>query len=187
MAAIEAAVNGGVDAIYLRDRASTARALDARVRDLKIAVGEDVWVIVNDRVDVAMAAGADGVQLGGSSLRVEDARRVAGDLRLGASVHSVGEAEDATRQGADWLVLGTIYASRSHPGQAGAGPSLVEATRRRTDLPVVAIGGITHDNVADVLQAGAYGIAVISAILGSSSPRDAAVRFREAIEARFPS
>src|SRR5207249_4389843 len=99
----------------LRDGSATARELLRRGRELQERVAGRAWLIVNDRIDVALALGADGAQLGVRSLPVADARRAAPQMRLGASVHSVAEAVAAVGDGASWVVLGTIYPTRSHP------------------------------------------------------------------------
>jgi thiamine-phosphate diphosphorylase len=163
VATIAAAVEGGVDAVHLRDHTASARELYARGLELRAL---DAWLIVNDRIDVAVALGADGVQLRESSLPLEEARRVAPDMRFGVSIHAPRETT------ADWAVLGSIYPTSSHPGGAALGP-------RGITPGVIAIGGITPENLPEVLAAGAHGVAVISAILGAPSPKDAARRFRE--------
>jgi thiamine-phosphate diphosphorylase len=171
----------------VRDRGASARAVYARVREVKERVRGRAWVVVNDRVDVAVAAEADGVQLGGWSLPIEDARRVAVQLRFGVSVHSAIEAESAANDGgADWVVLGSIYPTSSHPGGATVGPEAIGTAARGAGAPIIAIGGITPENVDEVLQFGAHGVAVISAIVGAPSPRAAAARFRGAIDTRYP-
>ena len=167
---VREAVAGGVDTIHLRDHGATARDLYARgflFRSL-------APLIVNDRVDVALALGAFGVQLGERSLRPDAVRRIAPGLRLGRSVHGPGEPEPV-----DWLLLGTIYPSSSHPGRAGAGPGLI--ARMAGGAPIVAIGGITPENAAQVMRAGAHGVAVISAILDAPSPREAARRLADEV------
>jgi thiamine-phosphate diphosphorylase len=178
--AIEAAVRGGVDTVHLRDHAARAGELLERGRRLRELLGGEARLVVNDRLDVALALGADGVQLGRRSLPVGEARRVAPSLPIGASVHSLSEARGAA--GADWLLLGTVFPSSSHPGGETIG---IEGVRRIAAAglgPVVAIGGITAENAAAAIGAGAHGVAVISAILADRSPRDAARRLRAAIE-----
>lgn len=170
---ISAAVEGGVDAVHLRDHAASARDLYARGIELRRF---DCWLIVNDRIDVALALGADGVQLGGRSLHLEDARRAAGGLALGVSIHGVEEGEAVARAGgADWVVLGPVHPTASHPGAATLGTDPIG----RTPGTVIAIGGISAENVSAVLAAGAHGVAVISSILNARSPRAAARQIRE--------
>ncbi len=139
------------------------------------------WCVVNGRLDVGLAAAAQAVQLGHTALPVARARRVAGDrLWLGASVHSVAEAVQEARYGANYLVLGTIHPTPSHPGHRGAGPGLIEATRATLNaagfehVGLVAIGGIDAGNVAEALAAGAAGVAVQRAVWGRADPATAA-------------
>ena len=179
--AIEQAVAGGVDTVHLRDHAARAGDLLERGRLLRERLGRRARLIVNDRLDVALALGADGVQLGRRSLPVAEARRLAGALPIGASVHSLAEARAAV--GADWLLLGTVFPSASHPGAATIGAEGVRQVAAADLGPIVAIGGVTAENAPSVLRAGAHGVAVISAVLAAPSPRDAARRLHEAVVA----
>jgi thiamine-phosphate diphosphorylase len=119
------------------------------------------WLIVNDRVDVAMAVGARGVQLASHSLRVPEARAAAPHLPVGASIHSVGEAIEAEREGASWCVAGTVFETPSHAGRAPARVEFVADVVKAVKIPVIAIGGITPEDVPVLLDAGAHGIATI--------------------------
>lgn len=121
-------------------------------------------IIVNDRIDVARAAGADGVQLGGRSLAVHDARTVWPDAWIGTSIHSVGEAERMAGAGTDFVILGTIYPTPSHAGRPGSGPDVLGVAAAVAHVPVVAIGGIDAARVAEVRRAGASGAAVLRAV-----------------------
>jgi thiamine-phosphate diphosphorylase len=141
-------------------------------------------LVVNDRIDVALATGADAVQRTGVSLTVADMRAIAGArLRIGASVHSRTEARDAELAGADWVVFGPVYDTPSK--RAFGAPQGLDALERlagESRIPVVAIGGVTPPRVPEVMSAGAAGIAVISGILGAPSPADATREFLEAID-----
>ena len=137
---------------------------------------------MNDRVDVALASGADGVQLAENSIPVEAARSLVGDdLLIGRSVHSVGDAIDANRAGADMLVLGAVFATASHPDQPPSGVGPLAELSRHGLAPVLGIGGITPDNVGEVVEAGASGAAVITAITESPDPQEAARALRRAM------
>jgi thiamine-phosphate pyrophosphorylase len=141
-------------------------------------------LIVNDRVDVALAVGADAVQRTGTSLPVEDIRAIADKrLKIGVSVHSLEDAVEAELKGADWVIFGPIYDT---PSKRPYGPpqGLERLTRvaRQVRLPVIAIGGITPDRVREALSAGARGVAVISAIIAAESPADATRRFLDALD-----
>ncbi|HUE76139.1 MAG TPA: thiamine phosphate synthase [Chloroflexota bacterium] len=180
---VDEAVRGGITAIHLRDRDLPARDMVRLAVSLREVIAGRALLFVNDRVDVALASAADGVQLGESSLPVADARRVAGQrLLLGRSVHSLDGACRAADDGADFVVLGTIFASRSHPGQAGAGVALVRSVRDVVRVPIIAIGGIDERNAGEVMRAGADGVAVISAILGSDDVLAATRRLAAVVE-----
>jgi thiamine biosynthesis protein ThiS len=130
-----------------------------------------VLLFVNERVDIALAVGADGVQLPAHGLPVDAVRRIAPSLLVGRSIHAVGEIDEA-----DFFVVGTIFPSRSHPGRAGSGLALIHAIRAATAKPIIAIGGITAERAATVRAAGAAGVAVISAVLGAADRRTAAAQ-----------
>ena len=146
---------------------------------MEIARAAGSLLVVNDRVDVALAAGADGVQLGRRGITVADARRLGGGVRIGASVHGLGEAREAVDGGADWLLAGSVYATASHPGRPGAGTGLIEAVAA-LGVPVIGIGGVTPERVREVGGAGAAGIAAIRGIWDQPSPGRAARAYIEA-------
>ena len=149
-------------------------ALASRLRPAAGRAG--AALLVNDRLDVALAAGCDGVQLGGHSMRAGDARRLLGPDRLiGASVHSREEA--AATGGADFLLVGTIYPSETHPGRAPAGPGIL----RGLPLPAIAIGGMLPGRVPEVLAAGAVGVAVVRGVWGAPDPLEALGEFLSAL------
>ncbi|MBI4305292.1 MAG: thiamine phosphate synthase [Chloroflexi bacterium] len=179
--AVDAAVTGGVNLVQLREKERPAIEvynLAVQLRD--ICRGRALF-LVNDRVDIALAAGADGVQLGERSLPLEPAQKISGGkLLLGRSVHSVEGAIAA--KDADFLVVGTIFSSKSHPGETPAGVGLVSKVARAVDAPVIGIGGINASNAGGVMAAGAAGVAVIGAILGDAHPGAAAAALRRSIE-----
>lgn len=158
------AAAGSAVALHARDRHATAPALVAVAqRMMALAAPPEASVIVNARPDIAIALGAQGVQLGIDDLSPADVRHFAGEWKgwIGRSVHSMAEAAGAKASGADYLIVGSIYPTATHPG-AGAGPELV-AEVATLGLPVIAIGGITAARAAEVKAAGAYGVAAISA------------------------
>jgi thiamine-phosphate pyrophosphorylase len=170
----------GLSALQVREKdlgAGELAALCRRLRPLTLAA--EALLIVNDRVDVALAVGADAVQRTATSLSVRDMIAVADKrLHIGASVHALQEAIDAESQGADWVVFGPVYDTPSKRAYGPAqGLERLEAVARAVGVPVIAIGGITPERVAEVRAAGAAGVAVISAILEADSPRDATLRF----------
>lgn len=174
-----AAVGGGVTAVQLRDKDASARSLYLLATALLRALdGTDVPLFVNDRLDVALAAGAQGVHLGQDDLRVEDARRIGGqDLAIGLSVSTPQEMTmvNALPHGTvDYLGLGPVFATPTKADtKAELGIDGLADLCRRTDLPCVAIGGIHADNVAGVRATGVGGVAVVSAICTAPDPADA--------------
>lgn len=180
------AIAGGADTIQFRRKTGRTRDLIATataMRDLAAANG--VPLIVNDRVDVALAAGADGVHLGQDDLPVKLAREMLGaDRIIGVSAGNVEEARQGFSDGADYVGFGPIYATGSKE-DAGAPQGLdrLAELARRVALPVIAIGGIARDAATDVIRAGAHGVAVISAICCQEDPEAATRAFVSRIQA----
>jgi thiamine-phosphate diphosphorylase len=167
---IAAASRAGVDIIQVRERRMGDRALlDLTRRAVAVTGPTPSRLVVNDRLDVAVAAGAAGVHLRADSFSARRVRTVAATpFLVGRSVHDQSEAEAAVRAGGcDYLVFGTVFRSASKPAnQVPAGLDALERVCRAVPLPVLAIGGITLDNVRDVAAAGAAGVAGISIYLG---------------------
>ena len=171
------AVDGGVNMVQLREKDLPVSQLLELALQLRDITAGRALLFVNDRVDVALACAADGVQLGEQGMPVDAARDVAGRrLLIGRSVHSVEGAVAAQREGADLLVVGTIFPSESHPGAPAAGLALLRGVGNATRIPFLAIGGLNAGNVASAAAAGAHGAAVITAITRSPNPRRAASR-----------
>ena len=175
---VAACLAAGLPAVEVREKdlpVTEVAALCRRIRALRPAP----FLIVNDRVDVALAVGAHGVQRTHASLAVDELRVVADKrVRVGASVHSLEDARDAAARGADWLFFGPVYDTPSKRRYgAPQGLTALERVASAVPVPVVAIGGITPDRVADVRRAGARGVAVISAILFADDPGAATKRF----------
>ena len=186
--AVMGALDSGVNLVQLREKTLPAKELyelGRRLRRLTTEAG--AALVVNDRVDVALAVHADGVHLSESSLPLAPARKLIGDGLVGRSVHALAGALQAGRDGADYLILGTIFTSASHPGQPAVGPRLIRKVKTRVKAPVLAIGGITPDNAAQVIADGASGVAVIRAILGADHPEHAARRLVEQVRLAWPS
>lgn len=179
---VDSAIDGGVGLVQLREKDLPAVELYGLALRLKDVVGNRALLFVNDRVDVSLAAGADGAQLGETALPLQAAREIAaGKLLLGRSVHSVDGAIQAQSQGADLLTLGTIFPTASHPGGITGGIALVREVAAAVDLPLLAIGGIDAENVGDVIACGASGVAVITAITTAPDPSAAASSLRDAM------
>jgi thiamine-phosphate pyrophosphorylase len=174
----------GLPAVQLREKDLGAADLALLCRRL-LGPARDAgaMLIVNDRVDVALAVGADGVQRTHTSLAVDDIRAVAGRrLRVGVSVHSLEDAVDAELKGADWVTYGPVFDTPSKRRYgAPQGLERLATVVRGLRIPVVAIGGITPERVKEVRAAGARGVAAISAILAAESPAAATRRFLEAL------
>jgi len=164
------AIAGGADVIQLRDKVCGCRELSRIGRAIRtITMKTGTLFIVNDRLDVALACGADGVHLGQDDIRVGVARQIAPPgFIIGVSVGTVDEAVQAEEEGADYIALSPIFSTASkNDAGPGLGLEVVREIRRSVSVPVIAIGGINLDNVRQVIAAGADGVAVISAVVGS--------------------
>ncbi|NOZ25590.1 MAG: thiamine phosphate synthase [Nitrospirae bacterium] len=189
---IEAALRGGVKAIQLREKDLTVRDLHStacRLRDLTARYGARLFV--NDRVDVALSVGADGVHLGGRSIPLRAVRKIAEEkLLIGVSTHSIEEAVEAERYGADFITFGPVYET---PSKRAYGPPVgverLEAAAAKVSIPVFALGGVRLERIPELLKAGAAGVALISAILSSYDVEGEAARFVRALDrtSRAPS
>jgi thiazole tautomerase (transcriptional regulator TenI) len=167
-------IHSYVDAIHLREKKKTAKEL-TELLSVLITKGVPVEkLIINDRVDVAVVCGAAGVQLAYHSLNVKTVKEHFPSLYVGCSVHSLEEAQEAERDGADYCLYGHIFSTDCKPGLTPRGISELEKIIKQTRIPVVAIGGIKPDNVEYVLQAGAKGIAVMSGVFLADNPVAAA-------------
>jgi len=208
------AVAGGVNVVQLRDKSANGPELLDTAKALLEGIG-DCILLVNGRPAVVEAAGAAGVHLPGHGLRIDTVRSIIGAERLiGRSVHSHNEAIRAAEEGADYLVAGTIYASRSHSEIRPSGAHSLRLIRKSlreyakpanrryaltlqgwvreeptvdpliAEVPLIAIGGITPENCAECIEAGAAGVAVLSGILHAKDPRAAAELYWKRLTAR---
>lgn len=176
-AAIAAA--GSAVALHARDRAAGAPALaSAAARMVALAGPPEASVIVSARADIAAAVGAHGVQLGAADLAPGDARRLLPRGWIGRSVHSAKEAEAAVAEGADFLMAGSVYQTASHPGRAAAGLDLIRGAAA-LGVPVIAIGGVTVERGRELRDAGAWGVAAITALWSAADPAAAALALLE--------
>ncbi|HUI24903.1 MAG TPA: thiamine phosphate synthase [Candidatus Kryptonia bacterium] len=178
---VAAAVRGGVDAVQLREKDLPTRALlELARRLLPVCRQHGARLLINDRIDVALAAGADGVHLPATSFACRDARRLVGrNLLIGVSTHSIADIEAAAEAGADFVVLGPIYATPSKAAfGAPLGAEMLAAASRRAALPVLAIGGIDATNAASIMRSGAAGIAVVRAVCAAADPQQNAINLR---------
>lgn len=182
---VRAAIRGGATVVQLREKeASTREMIELGQALHQVTRAAGVPLIVNDRVDVALVIDAEGVHVGQDDMPAHLARRLIGPERiLGVSAGTVEEARQAERDGADYLGVGDVYGTPSKP-DAGTpiGVEGLAEIARAVSVPVVGIGGITAENAAAVIRAGAVGVAVISAVVGASDPEAAARRLREAVK-----
>ena len=182
---LDATIAGGCRLIQLREKewpSGRLLPLAERLRDRCRRGG--VTFIVNDRVDLAIAVGADGVHLGQDDLPTRAARPLLRPgMVLGRSTHSVAQAREAQSEGADYIAVGSMFPTQTKPDFELVGPELIRAVRPATKAPLIGIGGITLENVAQVIRAGADGVAVISAVCGAPDPAAATREFLAAIRA----
>lgn len=176
---ITSLVEAGVDLLQLRDKQLTDRELIERARRLReLTRGTPTLAVINDRPDIAVLAGADGVHVGQEELLVKDARTVVGPQALvGVSTHSIEQARRAVIDGANYVGVGPTFPSTTKAFDHFAGLDLVRAVTAEIRLPAFAIGGVTWENLVDILAAGGTRVAVRAAIVDASDPADAAREF----------
>lgn len=182
---VAAAVAGGVSCIQLREKSCGTREFMNEALALQpLLKSRDIPLIINDRLDIALAIEADGVHLGQSDMPIGMARKIAGDsLIIGISAESVDDALRAEQEGADYIGISPVF---STPTKTDIAPPLglegVRQIRALVDIPLVGIGGINLDNAESVLAAGADGIAVVSAIVSAADPAGAAKKLKTLID-----
>jgi len=178
------AVLGGVTIVQLRAKAlETSEFLDLATRMAAALKKRSVPLIINDRVDIAMACGADGVHLGQDDMPIDKARQLLGrSMIIGISVNTLKEAREAERLGADYIGLGPVYATATKDTELPVlGLESIRRIQEKIGIPIIAIGGINAGNAAEVMKAGAAGIAVVSAILGAPDARKAASELKKKV------
>ncbi|GHV24401.1 thiamine-phosphate synthase [Spirochaetia bacterium] len=185
---VEAAIAGGVTIVQLRHKEASSRQLYEEALELRVLTKKaNIPLIINDRLDIALAMNADGVHLGQSDLPVAAARQIADTLRphdkfiIGVSAHTAEEALAAERDGADYLGSGAVYPTGSKNDTTVIGVEGLKTICAAVKIPVIGIGGIGPQNAAAVLAAGAAGAAVISAILSAEDITKAARNLRRII------
>ncbi|MCP3891629.1 MAG: thiamine phosphate synthase [Desulfobulbaceae bacterium] len=183
-AIVSVAVLGGVSCVQLREKNCSTREFVSEARQLlQVLQPKKIPLIINDRVDVALAVGADGIHLGQSDMGLQDARRLVGKTMIvGISAESTKDALEAEKYGADYIGVSPVFSTET---KADIAPPLgllgVAEIRRRVSIPVVGIGGINLSNCADVIRAGADGVAVVSAIVASACPETASRDLHQAV------
>lgn len=179
---VQEAIAGGVTCVQLREKHLSTRQFVQEARALQhLLAGSNIPLIINDRLDIAMAVGAQGVHLGQDDMHINDARQLLGPKRIiGISVESVEQAIKAAEAGADYLGLSPVFAT---PTKTDTAPPLgldeVRNIRQAVELPLIAIGGINLSNCAQVMATGVDGLAVVSALVSAASPKEAAIELRK--------
>ncbi len=173
--AVAASLEGGVRIIQLREKTAPAKEITELAKKTReLCAVYDAAFIVNDRVDIALAAGADGVHLGQEDLDIHSARKILGNNAIiGISTHAPEQALKAVEAGADYIGVGPVYTTPTKPGRPSVGLEYVKWASGNIDIPWFAIGGINPDNARQVINAGAGRLAVVRAIINAESPKEA--------------
>ncbi|MGB9894214.1 MAG: thiamine phosphate synthase, partial [Candidatus Saccharicenans sp.] len=180
---VKKAIAGGVTLVQLREKECSSREFYDLALEVKKAMPPEIPLIINDRLDIALAVGAEGIHLGQSDLPVEAARRFLGPgAIIGLSVENLEQLRQAQNLPVDYLAISPVF---STPTKTDTGPAWglegLAKARKLTSLPLVAIGGLNEDNVSQVIKAGADGLAVVSAICAAEDPEQAARQLRKLI------
>jgi thiamine-phosphate pyrophosphorylase len=179
------AIAGGADIIQFRQKQGSTRAMIETASRMKALCSKaGVTFIVNDRLDIAVASDADGVHLGQDDFPIQLARKILGDQKIiGGSAGDIDEAVRCIAEGADYIGFGPIYLTSSKDDAGPAtGIRLITELAAKTDLPIIAIGGINSGNASEIIRAGAHGVAVISAVCCSEDPTEATRKLQEVLE-----
>ena len=180
------AIKGGADTIQFRQKSGSTREMIKVASEMKtLCADNEVAFIVNDRVDIAIAAEADGVHLGQDDFPIPLARRLLGeDVIIGGSAATMEEAQACLSEGADYVGFGPVYPTTSKE-DAGpvSGAELLKKVVQSISLPIIAIGGVSVENVHEVMKAGAHGIAVISTVCCQEDPEQATRALDQALQA----
>ncbi len=179
-AAVEEALKAGVKAVQLREKdLPTRELLDMAYKMRELTARYNAKLFINDRADIAMCVNADGVHLGQSSMPVYAARKVVGDkFMIGVSTHNLDEALTSERGGADFITFGPIYRTPSKLKYGRpVGIESLKIVAEKVSIPVFGIGGIKPDNAKEVINAGAYGVALISGILSAADVTSASMEY----------
>jgi thiamine-phosphate pyrophosphorylase len=179
------AIRGGADTIQFRQKHGGIQNKLVEARKVaEVCTDASTPLIVDDRIDIAQAVAADGVHLGQEDFPIDEARSVLGsDVLIGATATKPHQVEDAYERGADYIGFGPVFPTTSKRNPKSVkGPEGLAQACEAVPIPVIAIGGITHDRVRAALEAGAHGVAVLSAVATSTDPKQATARFRAAID-----
>ena len=172
---VSKSIEAGVNMVQLRDKDALKLDFLKSATAIRLLTKPKPLFLINDRLDIAKTCEADGIQLGEKSISVNLARRMTKTMLIGRSVHDIEGAIQAEADGADFLIVGTIFPSRSHPNIVATGLNLLKELAQIINIPFLAIGGISKDNIESVIKAGASGAAVISAISSANNPTQATI------------
>jgi len=175
------AIEGGVRLIQFREKELPTRKMVEIGEKLRKITEKKALLIVNDRIDIALAIGADGVHIGQDDMSLKTARNILGNKIIGVSARNVQEAKKAEEEGADYLGVGSMFPTSTKGDIKVIGLSVLKNIRKIVNIPIIAIGGINEKNVGEVIEAGADGVAVVSAIANSDDPVQAVRNLREKI------
>ena len=181
---VSAAVRGGVTCVQLREKHCSTREFIREARSLQpLLHRHNIPLIINDRLDVALAIAADGLHLGQSDMHIRDARRLVGKkMIIGVSAENLDDAIVAEQEGADYIGISPVFATETKADTAAPlGLEGIRRIRRAVALPLVGIGGINSGNVREILSAGADGVAVVSAIVAAACPETAAADLKKLV------
>lgn len=178
---VSLAIDGGVNMVQLRAKELPLNRFEDMAIALCDVIDDRATFMINSRVDVAASCGADGVQFPEKLKDFSSSHSISEKLLIGTSVHSVNSAVLAEKSGADFLIVGTVFESTSHPGLKLQGIKLLTKVRDVVGIPFLGIGGINTNNVHKVLECGASGVALISAIANNPNPKMAAHEIYETI------
>jgi thiamine-phosphate pyrophosphorylase len=180
------ALSGGVNMLELREADLNARDLLGEAERLRRLALGGVQLIVHDRVDVAVAASADGVHVTGESLPISAAKQAGRGILVGKSVSSLADAVAAEQSGADYLVVEPVFFSHYAQDRSPLGPTVIRRIKSKVHLPLLAGGGITAGNAHQVIAAGADGVSVTTEIVDADDPRSAARSLYDAMREAWP-
>lgn len=178
---VEEAIQGGVTIVQLREKYSSSRNFyEKAIRLKELTETYQVPLIINDRVDIALAAGADGIHIGQDDLPVVEVKKlIPPSMIVGVSCHSVEEALKAESEGADYIGIGAIFPTKSKNNAKILAEGVLKEILNAVSIPVVAIGGINSENVVSITDIAISGVAVVSEIINANSPFEASSNLRQ--------
>lgn len=168
----ESAIKGGVTLVQLREKDISTREFFAEASELKkLCMYYNVPLLINDRIDIALAVDADGIHIGQSDMPLKVSRKILGPNKIiGLSAGNVNQAVEAVSDGADYLGVGAVFPTSTKRDASNVGIEMLKQVRKSVDIPIVGIGGINPDNISQLYGSGIEGVAVVSCIMGSDDP-----------------